>query len=138
MQTARQFNRWLDAVAAIFAIRRRGGARLVWAIYIVAHAVGLIVVSCSQLGDRAGERWQHIPEYSDRLSEPGRERHIGRQLLVEKFKGAPSLTEKEAEAEQILGLKPDNLLRNLKIKAQEKADWFPEGCDVAKGGITRR
>lgn len=62
----------------------------------------------------------------------------GRQLLVEEFKGTPSVAAKQAEAAAILAARPDALLRNLKVKAQVDSSWFPEGCDVDKGGNARR
>jgi hypothetical protein len=41
---------------------------------------------------------------------------------VEEFRGAPSAEEKLAEAEKLLAQRPDNLLRNLKIKAQSRTN----------------
>ena len=62
----------------------------------------------------------------------------GRQLLVEEFRGAPSAEEKLAKAEQVLSQRPDNLLRNLKIKAQTRTRMFPEGCEVSESGVKMR
>ena len=62
----------------------------------------------------------------------------GRHLLVEEFRGAPSAEEKLAKAEQVLSQRPDNLLRNLKIKAQTRTSMFPEGCEVSESGVKLR
>lgn len=61
-----------------------------------------------------------------------------RQLLVEEFKGAPSAEEKQADAEKLLAQRPDNLLRNLKVKAQSRTNMFPEGCEVSETGVKQR
>ena len=118
--------------------RRRLGTSLVWVLCLVAHANGLAGIASSQLDDRADLRWQRFLHHETGLSNMGNSGLASRQLLVEEFKAAPSASDKEAEAAKILAQKPDNLLRNLKVKAQETTNWFPEGCDVAKGGMTRR
>lgn len=118
--------------------RRRLGTSLLWVLCIAAHANGLAGVASSQLDNRADMRWQRFSHHEMGLSDVGNSGLASRQLLVEEFKAAPSAAEKEAEAAKILAQKPDNLLRNLKVKAQETTNWFPEGCDAAKGGMTRR
>jgi hypothetical protein len=62
----------------------------------------------------------------------------GRRLLVEEFKGAPSAEEKLADAEKLLSQRPDNLLRNLKVKAQTRTNMLPEGCEVSESGLKMR
>ncbi len=57
---------------------------------------------------------------------------------MEEFKGAPAAAEKEAEAAKVLAQPQDNLLRNLKVKAQTRTVMFPEGCEVSDAGVTRR
>ena len=42
------------------------------------------------------------------------------------------------QAEKLLAQRPDNLLRNLKIKAQARTNMYPEGCEVSDSGIKQR
>lgn len=61
-----------------------------------------------------------------------------RRLLVEEFKEAPSAEDKLAEAQKLLAQRPDNLLRNLKVKAQSRTNMYPEGCEVSESGVKQR